>query len=50
MTGLGTRQTSAAQNQRPKEASIAAKPIRVMVADDSVVAWVVARRALKTAP
>ena len=50
MTGLGTRQTSAAQNQRPKEASIAAKPIRVMVADDSVVARVVARRALKTAP
>jgi two-component system, chemotaxis family, protein-glutamate methylesterase/glutaminase len=50
MTGLGTTQVAATQNQRPEDASSSAKPIRVMVADDSVVARVVARRALKAAP
>jgi hypothetical protein len=49
MTGLGTKQVAAIQNQRPEDASSSAKPIRVMVADDSVMARVVARRALKSA-
>ena len=50
MTSLETKQAAAPHNRRPEDTSSSAKPIRVMVADDSVVARVVARRALKSAP